>query len=134
MTRINLVPPSELADQHLMAEYREMPMVPAALRRSLRTRKVEDIMKGIPKEFTLNKGHVTFFYDKMTYLKKRYDIIRNELKARGFKLDDSRILHIDNFPVGFYNDYEPDAAAYELIRQRIAERIAMKPTWYRFSK
>jgi deoxyribonuclease (pyrimidine dimer) len=134
MTRINLVPPEELADQHLMAEYREMPMVPAALRRSLKTRRVEDIKKGIPKEFTLNKGHVTFFYDKMAYLKKRYEIVCNELKARGFKLDENRALHIDNFPVGFYNDYEPDEAAYAIIRARIAERVAMKPNWYRFTK
>ncbi len=28
MTRINLVPPSELCDQHLLAEYRELTRIP----------------------------------------------------------------------------------------------------------
>lgn len=134
MTRINLVPPGELADQHLMAEYREMPMVPAALRRSLKTRNAADIIKGIPREFTLNKGHVTFFYDKLIYLKNRYETLCNELRARGFKLDESRVLNIDNFPDIFYNDYVPTEEAYSIIRARIAERIAMKPNWYRYTK
>ena len=35
MTRINLVPPSELTDQHLIAEYREIFMVAGSLRRTL---------------------------------------------------------------------------------------------------
>ena len=35
MTRINLVPPEELTDQHLFAELREIKMVPRSLARSL---------------------------------------------------------------------------------------------------
>lgn len=35
MTRINLVPPSELMDQHLFAEFREIKMVPRSLHRSI---------------------------------------------------------------------------------------------------
>ena len=35
MTRINIIPPRELYDQHLIAEYREMLMVPASLKRTL---------------------------------------------------------------------------------------------------
>ncbi len=38
MTRINIIPVSELADQHLIAEYREITMVPAALKRTLRSK------------------------------------------------------------------------------------------------
>jgi len=56
MTRVNLVPVQELADQHLMAEFRELKMIPKALARSLRTQTREKVMKKIPKEFTLNKG------------------------------------------------------------------------------
>ena len=37
MTRINLVPTEELADQHLVAEYRELFMVGSSLQRSLRS-------------------------------------------------------------------------------------------------
>ena len=38
MTRINIIPPSELTDQHLIAEYREIFMVPASLRRTLKSK------------------------------------------------------------------------------------------------
>jgi len=37
MTRINIIPTEELADQHLVAEYREMFMVGSALQRSLKS-------------------------------------------------------------------------------------------------
>jgi deoxyribonuclease (pyrimidine dimer) len=37
MTRINLVPPEELSDQHLVAEYREIFMVGSSLQRSLKS-------------------------------------------------------------------------------------------------
>ena len=35
MTRINIIEPSELTDQHLIAEYREITMVPGSLKRTL---------------------------------------------------------------------------------------------------
>ena len=56
MTRVNLVPVSELANQHVMAEWRELKMIPKALARSLKTQSREKIFKKIPKEFTLNTG------------------------------------------------------------------------------
>ncbi len=37
MTRINLVQPDELSNQHLVAEYREIFMVGSALQRSLKS-------------------------------------------------------------------------------------------------
>ena len=37
MRRINLVPPEELSDQHLVAEYREIFMVGSSLQRSLKS-------------------------------------------------------------------------------------------------
>ena len=66
MTRINIINVSELTDQHLIAEYREITMVPAALNRTINSRNGLDV-NNIPKEFTLNKGHVTFFYDNGKY-------------------------------------------------------------------
>ena len=61
MTRINIVPTEELADQHLVAEYREMFMVGSALQRSLKSPNWEKNKKTWPKTFTLNGGHVKFF-------------------------------------------------------------------------
>ena len=74
MTRINIIHPSELTDQHLIAEYREIFMVGSALQRSLKSKNWD--VKSIPNKFTLNTGHVKFFYDKGKYLSERYDSIR----------------------------------------------------------
>ncbi len=38
MTRINLIPVEELTDQHLMAEYRELPMIAKALEKTLKSK------------------------------------------------------------------------------------------------
>ena len=63
MTRINIISPSELTDQHLIAEYREITMVPGMLQRTLKSKKGLDKSK-IKKVYTLNAGHVYFFMIK----------------------------------------------------------------------
>jgi deoxyribonuclease (pyrimidine dimer) len=63
MTRINIIPVEELMDQHLIAEYREITMAPVILARTLSSKTGLDYKK-ISKSYTLNKGHVYFFYDK----------------------------------------------------------------------
>ena len=87
MTRINLVSPSELANEHVFAEWREIKMVPKALARSLRTQSSDKVAKKIPKKFTLNAGHVLFFYDKGSYLRKRYQELTEELEKRGYNFN-----------------------------------------------
>ena len=57
------------------------------------------------------------------------------MKRRGFKPDKTR-----NFPKEIfiknelYNDWIPSSEDYKLIRQRIEEKIATKPDWYRKKK
>lgn len=136
MTRINLVPPAELADQHLFAEFREIKMVPKALQRSLRARGLRGVLQAIPPQFTLNTGHVTFFYNKGAYLRRRYHQLRLELCKRDIDFDMSAQLDPDNVwtAVPQLNlDYVPTPEALAIIRQRIAQKIAMKPQWYRWS-
>lgn len=131
MTRINIVNPSELTDQHLIAEYREITMVPGSLKRTL-VSKIGYKESKVPKKYTLNTGHVYFFYNKGKYLYKRYREIVIEMKLRGFNPDKNRKfpkdIFIDN---NLYNDWMPTMEDYKIIRQRIAERIASKPDWYR---
>lgn len=145
MTRINLVPVRELTDQHLFAEFREIKMVPKSLRRSLlakvklygygRTAELQ-LLHRIPKAYTLNTGHVSFFYDKGAYLFNRYDEIREELTRRGFnfnvhaQMDPDGVF--DSLDHNFNNYYSPTPEALAIIRSRIAEKIAMKPSWYRY--
>ena len=130
MTRINIIPTSELADQHLIAEYREITMVPAALKRTLRS-KSGLRRERISKTYTLNTGHVYFFYDKGLYLNNRYQEIISEMKARGFNPDPNRKFPKHIFPEDLYNDWMPSHDEQKIIRQRIQEKINMKPEWYR---
>ena len=44
---------------------------------------MEKTKKANPKQFTLNKGHVKFFYDKGKYLSQRYDKLINEISKFG---------------------------------------------------
>ena len=131
MTRINLVEPSELTDQHLIAEYREIFMVGGSLRRTLVSKGGYQESK-VPKRYTLNAGHVYFFYNKGKYLHKRYHQLIDEMKKRGFQPDKSRVFPTSVFKDNeLYNDWIPSIEDYKIIRQRIEEKIAMKPNWYR---
>lgn len=66
MTRINAnINPAILADEHLIAEHREIKRVPAMYK------KCKDF-NDIPKTFTLGTGHVKFFYDKPIITLSRY--------------------------------------------------------------
>ena len=131
MTRINIIEPSELTDQHLIAEYREIFMVGGSLRRTLVSKSGYKESK-VPKRYTLNAGHVYFFYNKGKYLHKRYKQLIAEMKRRGFSPDSTRVFPTEVFKDnGLYNDWMPNVEDYKIIRQRIEERISAKPNWYR---
>ena len=131
MTRVNIIPVEELYDQHLIAEYRELTMVPAALNRTLKSKAGLDKTK-IPKNYTLNKGHVYFFYDKGKYLDKRYNQITKEMKRRGFTPDSSRKFPKDIFiENNLYKDWTPNLEDLIIIRERIKSKLNQKPNWYR---
>jgi len=129
MTRINTLDPTELMDQHLVAEYHEITMVGGSLLRSLKSKSWN--RSKIPAKFTLNKGHVMFFYDKGLYLEKRYNELVVEMKKRGMNPDATRKFNKEAFPDGMYNDWTATEEDRNIVRERIKERIAAKPDWYR---
>jgi len=133
VTRINLVEPSELADQHLVAEYREIFMIGSALARSLKSKNWNKTLDTLPVEFTLNSGHVKFFYNKGKYIHKRYDSLVEEMKRRGMNPDPERKFKTFQWPDYLYRDWDPTDKDLELVRERIRERIQAKPEWYRWS-
>ena len=106
-------------------------MVGGSLNRTLNS-KVGYIEDRVPKQYTLNSGHVYFFYNKGKYLHRRYDELIREMRLRGFKPSVDRVfpykIFMDN---GLYNDWTPTIEGYKIIRKRIEEKIAMKPNWYR---
>ena len=117
MTRINIgVDPRNLTTKHLIAEHREIKRVPNMVRSG--KAKIVDI----PAEFTLGKGHVKFFYDKLGYLLKRYKELYAECKRRGFKVQDysSSWDGIDKTLMG---DYKPTKIAKVAIDERIMEKL-----------
>ena len=105
-------------------------MIPAALRRSIEARTAEDIHNGIPKDFTLNKGHVTFFYDKLKFLIKRFNKLADEMERRGYSPDRTRIEAFDGFDKQWYGDWESSNKDDEIVLERINFRISQKPHLY----
>ena len=134
MTRINIIPTSELADQHLVAEYRELFMVGSALQRTLKSKNRDKTLSSLPEKYTLNTGHVKFFYNKGKYLHKRYKELIAEMKARGMNPDPERKFKREQWPDILYNDWTPSEEEQLIVRQRLQERIDQKPDWYRWTK
>lgn len=121
MTRINVVPPSELSRQHLVAEYREITRLPGNLNAWINRKSKPAKFSDIPAEYKLGTGHVTFFYDKFKYLQSRFESLIEEMLSRGYNpnFTDSSIFKVDNL---YYNDYTPTIEAMEINRARIKER------------
>lgn len=132
MTRINAdIDPKKLKRAHLIAEYREITMVPASLRRSLRTKTKEEVLASIPKKFTLNKGHVKFFYDKQLFLKSRFLRLCMEMERRGYQFDHMRGVAFSGFDQEFYCDWNSTQEDDDIVHERIALRISQKPHLYK---
>jgi deoxyribonuclease (pyrimidine dimer) len=111
MTRINCIPPQELTDKHLIAEYRELP----------RIYKLSRHCDDVPESYKLGTGHIKFFYDKGEYLRKRFeDQIVPEMRARGFKTNFTKYRKHGK---GLNNDWKPTGEAMLINRIRIAERL-----------
>lgn len=129
MTRINTLDPLALTDQHLMAEYRELPMVMASLRRSLASKRGLPV---IPPRYTLDRGHVCFFYDKRDWLERRYAALVAELRARGFQLDPGRVVDFSVYEHVPCVSWEVDAQARRVNAARILARIEAGPGVHRY--
>lgn len=120
MTRINVaIPPRELTTRHLIAEHREIKRIPNTIV-SGRAK-----IKDIPPKFTLGTGHVKFFYNKLGYLKNRYEELYNECLLRGFNVSYYGDVWND-VPKHLMNDYIPSKEDEQLIRDRINERLNKK--------
>jgi len=117
MTRINVgIKPTKLCRQHLLAEAREIKRIPNAVGKG------KFNMKGQPKEFTLGTGHVKFFYDKLLFLKKRYEEVYAECLARGYNATYFGGAW-DNVPIKYMNDYIPTERDRKIVQDRIDERL-----------
>ncbi len=120
MTRINVaIPVEELTDKHLIAEHREIKRVPNCVSKGRFN------MKDQPKEFKLGKGHVKFFYDKLLFLKKRYEEIFQECKRRNFNVTYYGNCW-DKVPSHLMNDYTPTIKDEQIVRERLSQKLRKK--------
>lgn len=133
MTRINLIDPKALTDQHLFAEYREITRIFGQVQTALAKYPAKSILAKIPPSYRLGTGHVLFFYDKLAFIQKRYFMLKDEVIARGFNITpkDSIVKYQQSIPEQFYGDYQPTASAVALSVQRLIDKIHAKPNWYR---
>lgn len=123
MVRINLIHPKYLADQHLIAEYNEILMLLGHVKKHGHTKKT-------PPNYLLGPGHITFFKDKIIYLKNRHNLIKKEMNLRGF-VTNKEIL-INAYPKILHNDWKPNKKDKEIIKARLKEKISIKPKYYRY--
>ncbi len=125
MTRINVIPVSELSDQHLVREYNELP----------RVIKGKYNLCDAPDIYCLGVGHIKFCKKHQPTILQRYQELCNEMKYRGFTV---------NFPFEKLQElykstnqsglcYEITENDIELNRARITQKIKTRPTWYRWT-
>lgn len=128
MTRINTIPVQELTNKHLLAEYKEI-IRPFSLVRNAQAKGVNKYnlhsKHKVPSEYTLGTGHVLFFYNKLSYLLKRYNALQQELIVRGYNINPVADKDLsDGIRSEWFGDYEPTQAALAINRERIAKRLS----------
>lgn len=123
MVRVNLIRPSHLADQHLIAEYAEILAI-------FRYAKKHPDTKNIPKKYCLGTGHIRFFKNKLAYLKKRHEALKKEMRRRGFR---------PRFSVSFagvkkhlIRGYKPTPTDKQVIKRRLIWKLKKKKGFYRY--
>lgn len=122
------VDPKLLTDQWLIAEQVELLMLPGMLRRlNYKPR------SPIPEKFTLGKGHMLFWVDKLKYLRHRHDEIKKEVSRRGFKVTD-REIDLSEFPEKFINDWKPTLEDSMILRERLIWKLNRKPIMWRYER
>lgn len=118
MARVNIgIHPKYISDQHLIAESVEITMITGALRKDGFI-----IKSSVPEEFSLGKGHINFFKNKLAYLKDRLDLVNSHLRERGFSPSTKIVLN--EFPINLRNHWQPSLKDSMIVRERIAERLA----------
>ena len=88
MTRINVIPVFELSDQHLIAEYHELPRV---IKQKIDT-------SGAPGGFVLGTGHMRWARAHWKYTCDRFCEICDEMEYRGFNVNFAPVIDVNNNP------------------------------------
>jgi deoxyribonuclease (pyrimidine dimer) len=123
MVRINLINPKALADQHLIAEYNEILMLFGHVKKYPKVPKA-------PVQYRLGPGHINFFKTKLRYLKKRHELLKSEMRRRGFVPE--KTIMLSKYPRALQNDWNQQPRDVVIIKERIIQKLKAKPDWYRY--
>jgi deoxyribonuclease (pyrimidine dimer) len=88
-------------------------------------------LSQISTTFCLNRGHESFFRDKILYLSKRSDALYAECLKRGIKAEDYSDCYKD-IPPHLFNDWRETKEARELLKERINLRLTESKQKIRF--
>jgi len=121
MTRINVVAVTELCDQHLLAEHRELTRIPNDI-----VKREGQVPLSSAKAYLLGAGHVTFFRNKLKFLKQRYDALHQECLDRGFNVVYKWPESVSEYSE-LWQDYVVTEADILLNQKRIQERMPENP-------
>ena len=127
MTRINVVPVSELTDKHLTGENHEilrpLNLVRKAIARKINKYNFNDKVK-CPDAYTMGTGHVLFFYNKLGFILNRYQELQDEMRLRGYSPNSVSVESLkDGIDAWWFGDYTPTTEALKINRQRLAKRL-----------
>lgn len=128
MTRINVIPVEELSDQHLLAEYRELP----------RALKQDISIENASPTYILGPGHVKWARRHWDFTYNRFKQICDELLYRGFQTSFSPENLIPLFRKLTWDvkdgTYKVSIKDIYLNRDRILERYYTNPGYYKWTK
>jgi deoxyribonuclease (pyrimidine dimer) len=127
MVRINIINPKFLADQHLIAEYNEILMLFGYVRKHPHTH-----FNQIPENYKLGQGHILFFKNKLKYLGDRFELIKKEMKRRGFL--GKKEINFEGIDKNLLKNWDPFDSDKEIIKKRLIDKINLKPNYYRYYK
>jgi hypothetical protein len=123
MTRINCVPPEELHDKFLVAEYHELPRVYNLVKKAIaRGQTPEDF--AVFNEYTMGSGHVKFFYTRLKWLAERQASLVEEMLRRKMRPNYVKFEELfDGIRRAWFGDWVPDEKALAVNRARLNERL-----------
>lgn len=123
MVRVNIINPSKLADQHLIAEYNEILMLLGFVKKNPNK-------KVCGTDYCLGEGHINFFKDKLLYLKKRHELLKKEMLNRGFK--PLKTIDLSCFADCLKKEWSPSLNDFNIINERLKSKILSKPNYYKY--
>ena len=124
MTRIDIHPPKQLCDQHLLSNHREIKRICNRLHQRLLKNNFHDIPVTFY-EIEADKFKELFWLDKGLWTYNRYLELHQECLERGFNVSDfSGNWDVYRRKNSFFRDWKPVKYHYDLLEKRVLQRVS----------